>query len=266
MAGKKRNPKTTLLNILIVLCTTSMLICGTLFVLPLLEYRVGDALYVELSRNAGASPPPAPERIQNADTSGPTPIPLPIPEPDYDALLLENGEFYAWLYCKDTVINYPVTQGEDNRYYLNHLFNKKRNSMGTLFVDAGNAPGLADQNTIIYGHHMKNGSMFASLVGYKKQAYYDEHPELFLFTNSAVYQVELFAGYVTKGYATNDVYKKGFDTEALFLSFLDTARANSDFVSGVEVTAKDRIVTLSTCTYEYDEARYVVLGKLVRIE
>ncbi len=76
--------------------------------------------------------------------------------------------------------------------------------------------------------------------------------------------MELFAGYVTKGYATNDVYRKSFDTEAQFLSFLDTAYANSDFVSGAKVTAEDRIVTLSTCTYEYDDARYVVLGKLVR--
>ena len=180
MAGKKRNPKNTLLNILIFLCTASMLICGALFVLPLLEYQAGDALYIELSRNTAAIPPPAPDHTQEDGTlQTPAPVPLPVPEPDYDVLRLENSEFYAWLYSEGTVINYPVTRGEDNRYYLNHLFNKKRNSMGTLFVDAGNAPDFADRNTIIYGHHMKNGSMFASLVGYKKQSYYDEHPDLF---------------------------------------------------------------------------------------
>lgn len=264
MARNERNPKALLLNLMILLCAAAMVTCGVLFLLPLLEYQAGDALYLELSRNAAATPLPAP--IQNIQIESATPTPIPMLQLDYEALLAENDEFYAWLYSPGTVINYPVVQGRNNSYYLSHLFNKERNSMGTLFVDASNAPEFSDQNTIIYGHHMKNGSMFASLVNYKDQTYYNVHPELMLFTPSAAYRMELFAGYVTDGYATNDVYKKSFDTEAAFLSFIEHARASSDFVSEVEVTAQDRIVTLSTCTYEYDEARYVVIGKLVPLQ
>ncbi|HWR24417.1 MAG TPA: class B sortase [Feifaniaceae bacterium] len=263
MTHKKRDPKTMLLNVFILLCAAAMLVCGALFALPFFEYRAGDAAYTELSRSAAALPQPTAAEVPQ---KSPYPAPSVPIQPDYEALLLANGDFCAWLYCEGTVINYPVVQGGDNRYYLSHLFNGQRNKMGTLFVDASNAPGFSDQNTIIYGHHMKNGSMFASLVGYKKQAYYDEHPELLLLTPSAAYRAELFAGYIIQGYATNDVYKKSFDTEAQFLSFLGAARTNSDFVSDVEVTAEDRIITFSTCTYEYDDSRYVVLGKLVRIE
>ena len=263
MSRNKRDPKTMLFNMLIFLCAAAMITCGVLFLLPLLEYRAGDALYLELSRNAVATPPPAP--AQDALEESATPTSIPMLQLDYAALQAENDEFYAWLYSSCTVINYPVVQGGNNSYYLSHLFNKERNSMGTLFVDAGNAPDFSDRNTIIYGHHMKNGSMFASLVSYKDQTYYNVHPELLLFTPSAAYRLELFAGYVTDGYATNDVYKKSFDTEAEFLSFIEHARTASNFVSEAEVTAEDRIVTLSTCTYEYDEARYVVIGKLVPI-
>ena len=262
---KKRNPKTGLINLLIILCAAAMIICGVLFALPLFEYRAGDALYLELSQNAVVTPDRQP-----APTAAPgeavVSTPLPMLALDYEALLAENSEFYAWMYSSGTVINYPVVQGGNNSYYLNHMFNKQRNSMGTLFVDAGNAPEFGDQNTIIYGHHMKNGSMFASLVNYKEQTYYNVHPELLLFTPSAAYKLELFAAYITDGVVTNDVYKKSFDTEAQFLSFIEYARAASDFKSEVEVTAQDRIVTLSTCTYEYDDARYVVLGKLAQIE
>ena len=137
--------------------------------------------------------------------------------------------------------------------------------MGTVFVDARNGKDFSDQNTILYGHHMKNGSMFASLVNYKEQTYYNVHPDMLLFTPAAVYRLELFAGYVTDGYATNEVYQTSFATEADFRSLIENAREASDFTCDVKVTAEDRIVTLSTCTYEYDEARYVVLGKLEKV-
>lgn len=262
MEYKKRDSKSLVLTLMIFLCAAAMLACGVLFVIPLLEYRAGDALYLELSKSAAATPPPP--AAQNA-AAEPAPTPFPMLQLDFAALKAQNEECYAWLYAEGTVINYPVVQGGNNSYYLAHLFNKERNPMGTLFVDAGNAEEFSDQNTIIYGHHMKNGAMFASLVNYKDQTYYNVHPTMLLFLPEAAYRVELFAGYVTDGYATNDVYKKSFGTEAAFLAFLEHAREQSDFISDVAVTANDRIVTLSTCTYEYDEARYVVHGKLVPI-
>ena len=262
MPKETHNPKATLLNLMIFLCAAAMLTCGVLFVIPLFEYRAGDALYLELSQHVAAVTPAA-QAEQPA--AAPVPTPFPMLQLDFAALTAQNDEFYAWLYAEGTVINYPIVQGGNNSYYLAHLFNKERNPMGTLFVDAGNAEGFADQNTLVYGHHMKNGAMFASLVNYKDQTYYNVHPTMLLFLPDATYRVELFAGYITDGYATNDVYKKSFDTEADFLAFLEHAREQSDFISDAAVTASDRIVTLSTCTYEYDEARYVVHGKLVPI-
>lgn len=265
MKQANRKPNKRFLDALIVLFAAGLLFCAAMLVKPLLEYRAGDNAYHALDAYAPASASP---EASVAPASGAS-IGKPAPEyanmPDFAALRAINPDIAGWLECPGTVLNYPVVQGTDNSYYLKHLFNRDTNAYGAPFVDCANAPGFTDENTIIYGHHMKNGSMFASLVNYKQQAYYDAHPVLYLSTPDGVYRVELFAGYVTSGRADNPVYTRNFGDKALFLHFLMDAKAKSDFAADVRVTAEDRILTLSTCTYEYDEARYVVLGKLVKI-
>lgn len=182
---------------------------------------------------------------------------------DFDGLLSSNADVVGWLYAPDTNINYPVVQAKDNETYLHKGLNGKYLRSGTLFADYRNNSPMEDCNYIVYGHSMKNGSMFGMLLHYKKQSYYDKHPVWYYLTPEQNYRVELFAGRVVK---TNHlIYQMDID-EAEFADYLQECISNSTFESDVEIDDSDAIITLSTCSYEFDQARYVVLGKLVPIE
>ena len=120
------------------------------------------------------------------------------PTVDFESLLAQGPDVKAWLELPGTVIQYPVAQGEDNSYYLKHLYDGTANKVGCLFIDYENAEDFSDNNTIIYGHNMRDGSMFSTLVEYKAQAYYDEHPEMYLVTPEGGYVVEVFSAFVAR--------------------------------------------------------------------
>lgn len=182
---------------------------------------------------------------------------------DFDALMNECKDIVGWLYCADTVINYPVVQADDNDYYLHRMYDGTYNPNGTLFLDYQCYSDFSGRNNIVYGHHMNDGSMLASIVQYGKQEYYDAHPTLYLNTPTGNYRVDLFSGFVT--YADSSVYTFEFGSDLEYVHFIAKMKGFSDFESPVEVGPEDRILTLSTCTYEYDDARFVLLGKLVPI-
>ena len=178
---------------------------------------------------------------------------------DFTQLLSVNSDIVGWLRIRALDISYPVVQGKDNDYYLHRTFEKTDNFAGCLFVNSYNMGDFTDQNTIIYGHNMKNGSMFASLEKYKKQAYYEEHPVLYLLTPEKAYRLVVFAGFVTA--SDSDVYTLQFG-DAGRQDWIDRAKRQSDFQTDVQVREDEPVVTLSTCDYTYEDARYVVLGVL----
>ena len=146
------------------------------------QYSVSDALYsearsdfVKLSGDATGEKPPI--------------------EVDFDDLLKKNPDIVGWIYCEDTPINYPVLHGKDNDQYLHTDYTGTYNFDGSIFVDYENSRGFVDSNTIVYGHHMNSGSMFASLVKWADQAYYDKHPVMWLLTPTQNYKVVLFSGH-----------------------------------------------------------------------
>lgn len=188
------------------------------------------------------------------------PIPVSIDLPALQALY---PDVIGWLYCEDTPVNYPVAQGYDNNQYLRHLLNGNYNTAGTIFADYRNGDIGSDHNFVIFGHNMKNDTMFGSLVKYKNQDYYDAHPTFHYFTVDHVYRIELVAGYVTS--ISSDAYKVNFENEEQLQSYVDEAIKKSTFKSNVEYVAGNRIVTLSTCSYEFTNARYVVIGVLKEI-
>lgn len=182
---------------------------------------------------------------------------------DFDALLEMNPDVRAWLYAPDTKIDYPIVQAKDNDYYLHRMMDKSYNPGGTLFIDYRCAGDFSSKNTLIYGHHMGDGSMLASIVDYKTQEYFDKHPVMYLNTPNGNYRLDIVAGFVT--YYDSRVYNYEFDSRTEFEEWFALMRGFSDFESRVKVDSDDLLVTLSTCTYEYDNARYVVLAKLVPI-
>lgn len=229
-------------------------------------YKVSETMYNNLSGQYVSDAAPAP----SADPASPAaqgesqvqPERSPI-QVNFDLLLEENSEVVGWIYGPGTVINYPVAQGQDNEHYLYNFIDGTYTGTGTPFVDCFCEKDFAGQNTVIYGHHMNDGSMFASLSKYRTEGYYEEHPVLYLNTPTQNYKIEVFAGYVTD--AESDSYILGFSDEGDYLRYLAAMKAQSDFDSPVELSSSDRIVTLSTCSYEYFDARYVVQGKLVPI-
>ena len=195
--------------------------------------------------------------IQPIETVETAPITI-----DFNSLLEKNSDIVGWIYCQDTPINYPVVQAENNDYYLRRDLNGKYLVGGTVFVDYRNAAIGEDCNYILYGHNMKDGTMFSSIAKYKKQSYYDDHPVLYYLTPATSHKVELYAGAVVKRDAI--IYTPNPD-ETQFAEFLNNIRLKSTFTSKVEITESDTLIILSTCSYEYKNARYIIIGKLSEI-
>ena len=131
-------------------------------------------------------------------------------------------------------------------------------------MDTRNPIDLSDVHNIIYGHHMKNGSMFAALKGYKKQDFFDSHKEGYLITEDAVYRIDFFAGHVAN--VEEDAWQLDFSDSEEFDNWVKNQKNLSAFKSDVEPKYGDKIFTLSTCSYEFDDARFVLSGKLTKIK
>lgn len=209
------------------------------------------AIQLDKSSSPELTPPPSIE-IESA--------PPPVPQVDFEPLRAVNPEIVAWLTIEGTNIDYPVAQHSDNDYYLHHLFTGEWNSSGCLFMDCNNQAGLSDRHTIIYGHHMDNGAMFQNLMYYKDQAFYDKHPIAQLITPNGSCTIEFFAGYVAD--VGSDAWELDFTSDEGFGDWLGEALERSVFESRVIPSAADRVVTLSTCSYEFYNARFVLLGRL----
>ena len=177
---------------------------------------------------------------------------------DFDALKQENNDIIGWIYCPDTPINYPVVKGKDNNQYLRADLKGKYLVSGTIFADYRNNEVGEDKNYIVYGHNMKNSTMFGTLVKYKDQTYYDSHPILYFLTLERNYIIELIAGAVVK--RDSDIYQTAPADNTIADIII-----KSTFNSTVEIGKGENIITLSTCSYEFNNARYVVIGKLKKI-
>ncbi len=224
------------------------------------EYGEGESSYTEIEQYVWVdeAPEDCGDEEENESQSGEGEPDLRWPAVDFDALSEINPDIVAWIYIEDTEINYPVVQGTDNQYYLKRLFNGKWNGSGCIFLDSRNSPDLSDRHSIIYGHHMKNGTMFSGLTEYKKQGFYEGHPVVLLMMPEQNVRVEIFAGYVAN--VQENAWEIALGSDVEFGEWLEEAKERSCFKSEITPAVTDRIVTLSTCSYEFDNARFVLLG------
>ena len=226
-------------------------------------YHAAEKEYDDLNQqfvSAQVTPEPTPTPTEEQPEPTPPVVDGPI-SVDFNSLLAQNSQVVGWIYSPNTVISYPVLKGGDNEYYLHHTLTGAENASGSIFMDAVCEADLSGDNTILYGHHMNNGSMFASIANYKMEGYLEEHPVLYYYTPNQNYMLQVFAMFVTGG--DSDVYAFNFATRDQFQAFIDRMRSRSNFDTDVQVGSYDHIMTLSTCSYEYDDARYVVLCKIV---
>lgn len=181
-----------------------------------------------------------------------------FPDVDFTALKMVNRDVVGWIYVPGTNISYPVVQYADNKYYLYRLITKKGNGAGSIFMDYRCDPLMRDQHTILYGHHLNNGTMFAQLMNFKKQSFYDEHKVFQFLTPEKNVQAQIIAGYVasTDMDAWDLYFPEQSDEETWVSHALKRSLIKTDYV----YQPGDRFITLSTCTYEFDDARYVLVG------
>jgi SrtB family sortase len=217
---------------------------------------------------ARTEPGPVPPTPAPAEYT-PSPTPTASPEEtaaasdesyiDFGALQAVNRNAVAWLYSPNTAIDYPVMRTGDYSYYLDRLPDGSKNANGSLFIDYNNASDFSSALTVIYGHNMKSGRMFGSLPGYKSQSYYNNHPYMYLYTERRSYRLDLIYG-CTIG--AGQWRERAFMYSENVGSLISYASHNTTFNSNVSYSPGDRVVVLSTCTFEFNDARYVVLGIL----
>ena len=210
------------------------------------------AVFIDTPQQDTASPNlPDDESVSADDTVWPT--------VDFESLRETNPDVIGWIYIEGTEINYPVVQGADNSFYLSHLYDGTYNSAGCIFMDVKCASDFSGKNSVLHGHHMKNGSMFAGLVDYKKQGFYEKHTTAFLITPQERYKIQFFSGYVASEASRSWDISFTDDSFDIWLSELAEL---SCFKSEIAPTIEDRVVTLSTCSYEFQDARFVLHGVL----
>lgn len=177
---------------------------------------------------------------------------------DFVALREQNTDVLGWILIPNTKVSYPLVQGEDNDYYLNHTWRKTRSVVGAIFMEQQSSADLTDFNTIIYGHRMNNRSMFGRLLDYKKQSYWQDHPRFYITDDSGTHTYEIFAAYEPAVGSTPYCIRFSNDTEKQ--TFINYGLEHSVIETGVVPEVTDRIVTLSTCTGNGHATRWVVQG------
>lgn len=252
------------------------------------RYEESDAVYDEILSHMGqeAVPLPArpdgPAKAETSDTSGNGfdtvetqsasetegdaetegyERPYTLTVPDFDYLRGVNSDVIGWIQIPGTRIDYPIVQGSDNEYYLEHVFSGEVNNAGAIFMDAGVTDGFDDRNPIIHGHNLKSGAMFSRLNRYSRVSFWNANRYIYITTPDGLYIYEVFSAYETT--TDTDIYYFGFSANDEFQEYIDRVYSYSVHDAGLEVTSEDHIITLSTCANDTSR-RFVVHAKRVQ--
>lgn len=231
-SGKRRG--NVLSNILIAVGVALLLVAGGLFVKAQIGYKKANDYYNGIAEMAVK------------DSSGED----GIPQIDFDALKKESDDIVGWIYVPGTRINYVVAQGETNNTYLRHLPNGEYSENGTIFMDMdGTAPGMVDQQTTLYGHHMNDGAMFEPIDASMDQKVFDTFKKVYYITPEMTYVLKpMFTMQVQDDYV--DARRTNFDSEKAFTQYLQSSLAqakSSAKDAAAEVEKADKVLTLVTC-------------------
>ena len=184
---------------------------------------------------------------------------------DFVKLKKQNSDIYAWINIPGTSVDYPVLRREeDNSYYLNHTVDEKKSIYGSIYTENYNDTDFADFNTVIYGHNMKNGTMFGTLKKYRDKAFFEQNQYINVYMPGRIMKYQIFAAYVWDN--RHILLSLDFSNEDMREAYIDmilsTRKMNANINRDLPVTKDDRIITLSTCTGN-DEERYLVQGVLI---
>ncbi|MBP3702115.1 MAG: class B sortase [Lachnospiraceae bacterium] len=198
--------------------------------------------------------------IETEEETEETEAPFVLYVPDFARLTSINSDVIGWIQIPGTKINYPIVQGSDNDYYLNHTVYGEENSGGAIFMDAAIEDGFEDKNAIIYGHNLKSGAMFSRLNRYARKSFWDANRYIYITTPVGMNVYEVFSAYQTT--ADADIYYYGFGEDQYYQDYLDRITSYSIFNAGVAVGVDDTIITLSTCANDTTQ-RFIVHAKKI---
>ncbi|MET0017765.1 class B sortase [Oscillibacter sp.] len=265
-------------KILIALLAVVFVSSAAVLIRQMIQYREGEETYSEAEELAGlpdfseagdaptaSSSAPDAASSSSATTSVPKtvyvdPYADALADMDFSALREVNGDVLGWILIPGTRISYPLVQGTDNEYYLTHTWKKWNSVVGAVFLEYSNSRDLSDFNTIIYGHRMNDGSMFAGLKYYKQKSYYKSHPCVYITDDSGARKYDIFAAYEVS--TQGDTYRIGQQSDSTKQAYIDYCLAQSLYDTGVVPTVSDKIVTLSTCTGNGHATRWVIQARL----
>lgn len=259
MRRKKRRRVPIVLIVALVLCLGMVIFCGSQLAGIFLEYKEGTDEYDELKKYVEKELPDVP---YNEDTSSEEGEEVREQRIAFEELKAQNEDVIGWIEIPDTEISYPLMQGDDDQYYLKHTFSGNKNSAGSIFVEYQNKPDLTDRHTIIYGHNMKNGSMFGGLKEYRNASYLVDHPMVYIDLEDGTHAYQIFSCYETP--ANSNTYTIGFASQpdGRYEQFVQTLKNSSAYDTGIDVSKNDRVISLSTCT-KRSENRFVVHAKRI---
>lgn len=244
------------------------LVSGILLVKDLLDYRKGKKIYSDVEKTVFAGDKaPAKSNTDSTDSSGATLAAAPesvlLTNYDHAALLALNQDAVGYLQIPALNILLPVVQGSDNDYYLYHAITGESTKNGTLFIDCRNEGGIEAQNAIIYGHNMKNGTMFGLLNRYENAEFFStgDNKYFYFYIGNQIYKYEIYS--VHKTPAISSTYTTEFGSSDAFFTYINSMIQASLYQNSVDIYSDSQTLTLSTCTSN-DEVRLVV--QAVRVE
>lgn len=224
-------------------------------------YLVWQGLATQKASDEGSGPAPsAPAAEEDSHVANPI---------DFANLRLENPDIYAWIYIPDTNVNYPVLQNPtDDSYYLKHDKDGNYSEAGAIYSQLANKTDFSDPVTVLYGHNMNSGGMFATLHYFENKEFFDSHEDMYIYTDGHIYTYRVVSAYQ---YDNRHILNSfNFTDPAVVQQYFNTVLNPDSLVKnvreGVQLSAdSDKIVQLSTCTGDANHLvrRYLVTGVLV---
>lgn len=245
--------------VMIVVASVNIVMLGREYQKGINEYKELEdyVKVVEVSENIERQEEETAEEIKESV------IPISV-EVDFAALTAINEDLVGWIYYEPLDINYPIVRGNDNEHYTHYTFEQEENASGAIFMDSLNKPDMSNYNTIIYGHNMRNGTMFGSLKKLlNDESIITENPYFYIFREDKAYMYEIVSIYITG--QSSDTYNLIANEEEQ-QEYIDYIKNASSWWWGKELFSSDKIVTLSTCHGLHSNNRTIVHGVLIAEE
>lgn len=237
-------------NILLVIGIALLVLAGLGFGYIWYQYHEGKTHYATIQETSGVTEGAVRQVASSSDASDTLDV-------NWDALRAINSDLVGWIAIPDTVVNYPVVQTTDNSRYLTEAFDSSSGIYGAVFMDCDSKADLSDFHTVIYGHHLRNGQMFACLANYTDQSYFDEHPTVIYATPQATHRLTVIGAYAEQ--ANDDMRTTTFSSAQSRTAYVQEQLGKCSAKADVQPSQVTHLYSLITCSYNTNDERTVVL-------